>query len=135
MMFEGEDRQTLQSLINNGTITPENQRTPQLALDVISTTIKSKEHFWHFWDELSDICQLPDKGIHALSTRITNLIAQCKFPHAQTQQMFKSWFCNTPCNAMRPETGSGFRTSPSSSVKSFLPHIGCLSHNMSSTKR
>ena len=45
MMFEGEDKQTHQSLMDNGTITPENKRMPQLALDGIGTTIKSKEHF------------------------------------------------------------------------------------------
>ena len=48
MMFEGKDWQTFLSLNNNGTITPESQRTPQLVLDAIVTTIKSKEHF--FWD-------------------------------------------------------------------------------------
>ena len=48
------------------------------------------EHFWNFQDELlSDVCQLPDKGIQALSTHITNLITQCKFPHAQIQEMLK----------------------------------------------
>ena len=40
MMFEGEDRQTCQSLVDNGTITPESERTPQLALDAIVNTIK-----------------------------------------------------------------------------------------------
>ena len=37
-------------------------------LDAIATTIKSEEHFWHFWDELLlDMCQQPNKGTHSLS--------------------------------------------------------------------
>ena len=81
MMFKSEDRETLQSLINNGTITPENQKMPQEALDAISTTIKANEHFWD--KLLSDVHQLPNEGIHALSTCMSTLIAQCKFSHSQ----------------------------------------------------
>ena len=44
MMFEGEDRQTLQSLIDNGTITPEHQKMPCDALDAIGITVKAKKH-------------------------------------------------------------------------------------------
>ena len=85
MMFEGEDRHTPQSLI-----TVESQWMPQCALDAIRTNIKSEEHFWHFQDELlSDICQLSNEGIHALSTQISTLISQCKFPHLKTQEMLK----------------------------------------------
>ena len=63
---------------------------PQLVPDAIGTTIKSEEHFWHFWDELlSCVHQLPDEDIHALFTHITSLIAQCKFPHGQTQEMLQ----------------------------------------------
>ena len=59
-------------------------------LDVIGTIIKSKEHFWAFWDKLlSDIRQLPSKDIHVLSTCICNLVTQYKFPHPQTQEMLK----------------------------------------------
>ena len=77
IMFEGKDRQTIQSLIDNGTITAEHQKMPQEALDAISTTIKAEDHFWNFWDEhLSDVCQLPHEGIHALSTNISTLITQ-----------------------------------------------------------
>ena len=58
MMFKGKDRQTLQSLIDKGTITPEIQRMHRLALDAIEATMKSEEHFWHFRDKfLSDVCQ------------------------------------------------------------------------------
>ena len=81
MIFEGKDRQTLWSLIDNGTITLEHQKALWEALDATDTTIKADKHFWHFWDEvLSDVCQLPNKGIHALSTHISTLITQCKLP-------------------------------------------------------
>ena len=90
MMFEGEGWKTLQSLINNGTITPESQRMLQKLLDTISTMIKDEECYWHFWDELlSDVHQLPNEGIHALNAHITTLIYQCKFPHSKTQEMLK----------------------------------------------
>ena len=45
MMFEGKDCQTLQTLINKGTITLEDQKTPIGALDAMKTTIKEEEHF------------------------------------------------------------------------------------------
>ena len=45
-MFKGEDREAPQTLIDNGTITEENMKTPCDALDPIGTTIKAEEHFW-----------------------------------------------------------------------------------------
>ena len=108
LMFEAEDREAHQILIDNGTITEENMKTPCDALDTISMTIKAKEHFWEHRDELlSYIRQQHNKGIHALSQHICNLITKCKFPHAQTQEILKSmllqhtvhlheareWFC------------------------------------------
>ena len=135
-MFKDEDRQTLQSLINNRTITQESQRMLQLGLDAIGTTIKFKEHFWHFQDELlSNVCQLPNEGIHALSSHITNLITQCKFPMPRPKICSKSWSCNMQCNTMRPETGSSFRNSPISPTTPFLPNASCLSHDVSSIRR
>ena len=90
MMFEDDDWQNLQTLINNGTITPASQKMPQQVLDTTGTTMKSDDYFWHFWDELlSDVCQLPDEGIHALNTCITTLINQCKFPCPQTQEILE----------------------------------------------
>ena len=56
MMSKGEERQTLQSLINNGTITQEYQKMPQDTLDVIGTAIKAEDHFWHFGMSFSPIC-------------------------------------------------------------------------------
>ena len=46
LMFEGEDRQALQTLIDNGTVTPKHMKTPKAILDAVATTIKSEEHFW-----------------------------------------------------------------------------------------
>ena len=44
-MFEGDDRQALQTLIDNGTVMEENMKTPHATLDAIGMTIKSREHF------------------------------------------------------------------------------------------
>ena len=45
LIFEDEDRQALQTLIDNSTITSEDMKTPKAALDAIVTTIKLEEHF------------------------------------------------------------------------------------------
>ena len=52
LISEGKDRKAVQTLIDNGTITQENMKTPHTALDAISMTIKSEEHFWAHRDEL-----------------------------------------------------------------------------------
>ena len=44
-MFEGENRQALQTLIDNETIMPEDMKKPRATLDAIGTMIKSEEHF------------------------------------------------------------------------------------------
>ena len=89
-MFKGEDRQVLQTLINNNTLSPEDQLTPVSALKAIQSCIKDKEHFWHYLDELmSDFRQQPNKQIHALNTRITTLINNCKFQDHQTTETIK----------------------------------------------
>ena len=90
LMFEGEDRKALQSLIDSGVMTPEHMLNPKAALDAIGTTIKSEEHFWAYRDELvSDLQQQPDEGIHALSQCIGDLISKSKFGNAQTSEAFK----------------------------------------------
>ena len=62
MMFTGEDRLALQTLIDNNTITAADQHTPTLALKAIQTAIKDGEHYWHYRDEvLSDIRQHPEE--------------------------------------------------------------------------
>ena len=56
MMFQGDDRQTLQTMIDNNTITAEDQQTPTNALKAIQLCIKDEEHFWHFRDKvMSDV--------------------------------------------------------------------------------
>ena len=87
LMFEGDDRQDLQSLTDNGTIMEESMKMPQCTLDAIRMTIKCEEHFWAIWDELvSNVEQLPDEDIHVLSTHICNPVSQCTFPITQMQK-------------------------------------------------
>ena len=45
IMFTGKDRQALQILIDNNTITPGDQHTPIHALKAIQTTIKEEENY------------------------------------------------------------------------------------------
>ena len=90
LMFEGEDRKALQSLIESSVMTAEHMFTPKATLDAIGTTIKSEEHFWAHRDELmTDLQQLPDKGIQALSQHICNLVTKSKFSHAPTTETIK----------------------------------------------
>ena len=90
MMFQDDDRQTLQDLIDNNAITTEDQLTPTSALQAIQRTLKEDEHFWHFRDELlSDFRQEPNEGIHSLSNRITNLIINCKFTDSNIKETLK----------------------------------------------
>ena len=64
MMFTGEDRQALQTLIDNNTIIPEDQLTPSHTLQAIQTTIKEEECYWHYRDEImSDVTQQPNEQI------------------------------------------------------------------------
>ena len=72
MMFQGEDRQALQTLLVDNTITPEDQLIHAYTLKAIQTTIKEDEHFWHFRDELlSNFRQESHEGIHTLNNRVT----------------------------------------------------------------
>ena len=90
MMFKGEDRHILQTLLNNNTITDEDQLTPAHALQAIQTTIKEDEHHWHYRHKIfSNIRQQPDEGIHTLNTRITNLVNNCKFSVTATKETIK----------------------------------------------
>ena len=90
MMFTGEDRQALQTLIDNNTITPTDQCTPTLALKAIQTVIKDGEHYWYYRDEvLSDIRQQPEEQVHTLNNRITTLINNCNFQDQQTTETLK----------------------------------------------
>ena len=93
MMFQGEDRQALQTLLDNNKIIPEDQLTPAHALKAIQTSVKEDEHFWHFRDELlSNIRQESQEGIHTLSNRITTLINNCRFTDSSTKETLKIMF-------------------------------------------
>ena len=86
MMFQGEDQQALQKMIDNNTITPEDQLTPMKALKAIQSCIKD-EHFWHFKHEvMSDVRQQPNEQTHVLNTRITTLVNNCRFQDHQTTE-------------------------------------------------
>ena len=90
MMFKGEDRQVLRTLINNNTISPEDQLTPVSALKAKQSCIKDEEHFWHYRDELmSDFRQWSNEQIQALNTRIITLINNCKFQNHHTTETIK----------------------------------------------
>ena len=90
MMFTREDRQTLQTMIDNNTITVEHQLTPINTLQAIQTTIKEEEHYCHYRDEvLSNIRQQPDEQIHTLNNRITTLVNNCNFKDPQTTETIK----------------------------------------------
>ena len=90
MMFEGEDHQALQTLINNNTVTSEVQRTPVLALKVRQSVLKDDVHFWHHHDQiLSGLQQLLGEGVHALSNRLCTLITKCKFPSEEIKECRK----------------------------------------------
>ena len=88
MIFEGEDCQALQMLINNKTITPEAQRTLVLTLRAIQSVIKEDVHFWHHCDQiLSDLEQ--QEGVHALTNRICTIITKCQFPNNEVKEIMK----------------------------------------------
>ena len=90
MIFQGEDRQTLQTTIDNKTITTEDQQTPTKALKAIQSCIKDEEHFWYFRDEvMSDVQQQPNEQIHALNRRITTLVNNCRFQDQNTTNTIK----------------------------------------------
>ena len=90
-MFESEDRQAVQTLIDDQTIMPEDMKKPRAILDAIVTTIKSEEHFWAHRDELaSDIRQQPsERNKCAVPAASLSLITKCMFPHLKTQEMLK----------------------------------------------
>ena len=90
MMFKDEDHLALQTLIDNQTISPDAQQTPSLVLRAIQSVIKEDVHFWHHRDELlTDLQQLPDEGIHALSMHINTLMGKCKFPLQEVKELMK----------------------------------------------
>ena len=90
MMFTGEDRQALQTMIDNNTITQADQYTPVQVLKAIQTTIKDEEHYWHYRDEImNNTRQEPHEQVHTLNTRITTLVTNCKFTDQHTTETMK----------------------------------------------
>ena len=90
MMFKGDECQALQALIGNQTILPDAQKTHALAFKAIQFVIKEDVHFWHYLDQLlSDLCQLPDEGIHSLFNRINTLVGKCRFPSEEIKETIK----------------------------------------------
>ena len=90
MMFQGDDRQAIQTLLDNNTITPEDQLTPTHALNAMQTTIKEDKHFWHYRDEIfHNVKQEHHEGIHTMNNRITTLVNNCKFTDNSTKETVK----------------------------------------------
>ena len=88
-MFEGQDHQALQTLIDNNTVTPETQKTPVQALKAIQSVIKDV-HFWHHCYQLfSDFCSCLRKVYIALSNRICAIIAKCQFSNQEIRDIMK----------------------------------------------
>ena len=77
-------------MIDNNTITQEDQLTPTKAFKATQSCIRDEEHFWYFRDEvMSNVRQQPNEQIHALNTRITMLVNNCRFQDQQTTETFK----------------------------------------------
>ena len=52
MMFETEDCQAIQTMLDNNTITVEDHHIPIQPLNIIQTMIKEDEHLWHYCNEI-----------------------------------------------------------------------------------
>ena len=134
-MFEGEDRQAFQTLIDTWTITSKDMK-PRVTLDAIITTIKSKEPFWAHRDKLiSNIRQQPSKGIHALSQLISNLITKCKFPYPKTQEMLKIMLLQHAVHYHEARDWIRQRTSPSSPIRPSSHTVSSWSLGVRCTER
>ena len=126
-MFEGEYREALQILIDNGTIIKENKKTPCDTLDAISMTIKAEEHFWAHRDGLLfDSKQQPNEGIHALSQCICNLIISASSPMSKPWRCWRSCSYSMQCASMRPETGIHLQDQSKLTYQSLLSHCKLL---------
>ena len=83
MMFEGEDCQALQTLINNSTISPED---PHKSLSY-HTNNNKRRALCHCHNEiLLNLQQKSDEGIHFVNNWITTLINNAKFTHTETKE-------------------------------------------------
>ena len=78
-MLEEEDQLAPQTLVDNGMITLNVQRTPKAVLDAIQIRIKEEDHFSHYKDEnVLNVCQKRDQPMHTLSNHIIVLVTNCK---------------------------------------------------------
>ena len=60
------------------------------ALKAIQSVIKEDVHFWHHRNQLfSDLCQLPEEGVHTLANRICTTIAKCQFLSQEVKDIMK----------------------------------------------
>ena len=136
LMFEGEDRKALQSLIDSGVMTPEHMLKPKAALDAIGMTIKSEEHFGPTGMSLCQTCNSCQmKGsMCCLSSYVTSLPSQNLAMLKQLKQL-KLWSCNMVSSTMRPGTGLGYRTSPSSHIRPSSHIVKCLKLTVSSIRK
>ena len=104
MMFEGDDCQALQTLINNNTIMPEAQHTPALALNTIQSVIKEDVYFWHYHDKiLSDLCEM--KASIPSVPKLTPWLANANSPLKIQKILLKLCCCNMQLSTMRQGTG------------------------------
>ena len=93
MMFEGDDHQAPQTLIDNNAILPEAQHTPSLALNATQSMIKEDVYLLAL-PQWNSFRPLPDEGIHSLNTSITTLVNKCKFTTEETKEPSESCFYN-----------------------------------------
>ena len=136
LMLKGDDREALQTLIDNGTIMEESMKTPHATLDVIRTTIKSDEYLWAHRDELlSNVRQQFSKGIHVLSSTSVSSSPNVGSSMPKPRRCLNSWSCNTKCKTTRPETASASRTSLNSHISPFSPSANCWNLGASSTRK
>ena len=90
MMFEGDDCQALQTLIDNNTISTEVQHTPSLALNAIQSMIKQDVHFWHYCNEILSDCPPAARLRYPFPQYPLNtLINKCKFTSEETKETIK----------------------------------------------
>ena len=92
-LYESWDRQALHTLLENNTITPQDQLTPFHALNGIETSIKEEEHFWHFRDEILVILDRNEVKAYTHSTQESlNCLAIVSFHIPLLKKHFKLSF-------------------------------------------
>ena len=135
-MFQDEDRQTLQTMIDNNTIPAEDQQTPTKALKAIQSCIKDEEHFGYFRDKaMSDVRQQPNEQIHALNTRITTLVNNCRFQDQNTTDTIKLMLLQHAVRFHEARDWICLQDQNQLTYASFLQHCKHLNKDVNSTRR